>query len=327
MTPDQRKQLLDLFGAASGDAFTENQHAHLQNALRSSADARALWFLHQDVELGLRTQLHAEPISKLPLWFRWRPISAAAAGLMLGLFGSSALFAHLSPGPIKVIPLLRDGFDSGPAPRVEGMPNQPGFWGGDFTRTTGPVPGVNPLSGGHMLQFLRADYEGYAGPPAYNSDLHRLVDLRGLASEIADGKAWVTLEASFWSAPVEGPFRFVCGAALRSLYDLPQQGGEKEMWGHISREERVRAKGGTDELAHFSPASTRREAELPRDGSRWQRLRTQLQVSPGTRYVLLSLHVSEANALREKAGTRGFLFPGQYVDNVQVSLSRGGPLP
>jgi hypothetical protein len=55
-------------------------------------------------------------------------------------------------------------------------------------------------------------------------------------------------------------------------------------------------------------------------------LRTRLQVSPGTRQVLLSLQASEANALREKADTWGFQFPGQQVDDVRVSLSRGGPL-
>lgn len=54
MTPEQQSRLLDLFVACSQETVTEAEHQELQAVLRTDADARRLWFLHQDLELGLR---------------------------------------------------------------------------------------------------------------------------------------------------------------------------------------------------------------------------------------------------------------------------------
>ena len=54
MTPDQRTHLLDLFAVCSQPDATEAEHRELQTALRTDKDARKLWFLYQDVELGLK---------------------------------------------------------------------------------------------------------------------------------------------------------------------------------------------------------------------------------------------------------------------------------
>lgn len=54
MMPDQRNHLLDLFAACSQQTATEAEERELQAALRADPDARKLWFLYQDVELGLK---------------------------------------------------------------------------------------------------------------------------------------------------------------------------------------------------------------------------------------------------------------------------------
>ncbi len=54
MTPDQQKHLLDLFAAFSQDRLTEPEHRALQALLRADVEARRLWFLNQDLELGLK---------------------------------------------------------------------------------------------------------------------------------------------------------------------------------------------------------------------------------------------------------------------------------
>jgi peroxiredoxin Q/BCP len=54
MTPDQQTHLLNLFAVCSQPTATEAEHSELQTALRTNADARQLWFLYQDVELGLK---------------------------------------------------------------------------------------------------------------------------------------------------------------------------------------------------------------------------------------------------------------------------------
>ena len=54
MTPEQQSRLLELFAAFSQETLTETEHVELQAALHADQDARRLWFLHQDLELGLK---------------------------------------------------------------------------------------------------------------------------------------------------------------------------------------------------------------------------------------------------------------------------------
>ncbi|MDB5343641.1 MAG: Redoxin domain protein [Schlesneria sp.] len=54
MTPDHKSRLLDLFVAWTQATITEAEDRELQAALRTDVEARRLWFLHQDLELGLQ---------------------------------------------------------------------------------------------------------------------------------------------------------------------------------------------------------------------------------------------------------------------------------
>ena len=54
MTPDHQRRLLELFAACSQETLTESEHRELQTVLHGDVEARRLWFLHQDLELGLR---------------------------------------------------------------------------------------------------------------------------------------------------------------------------------------------------------------------------------------------------------------------------------
>jgi thioredoxin-dependent peroxiredoxin len=54
MTPDQQKHLLELFVAFSHETLTEAELQELQAVLRADVEARSLWFLNQDLELGLK---------------------------------------------------------------------------------------------------------------------------------------------------------------------------------------------------------------------------------------------------------------------------------
>lgn len=53
MTSDQQNHLLELFAACSQPTATEAEVRELQAVLRTDTDARKLWFLYQDMELGL----------------------------------------------------------------------------------------------------------------------------------------------------------------------------------------------------------------------------------------------------------------------------------
>lgn len=64
MTTDQRNSLLQLFAAQNEGTITSADHQKLQTLLRSDREARELWFLHHDVELGLKRLTQVTTFSK-----------------------------------------------------------------------------------------------------------------------------------------------------------------------------------------------------------------------------------------------------------------------
>lgn len=89
MKSEQKKRLSELFTAHAADSLTPEEHAELQTNLRNDAEARRWWFVHQDVEMGLRAQATAKKIAtpKAPItvsWHSWRRFAAAAAVVLLG---------------------------------------------------------------------------------------------------------------------------------------------------------------------------------------------------------------------------------------------------
>ena len=92
MSPEQKKHLFEWFAAHAAYSLAPDEHAGLQEMLRHDSDARRLWFVHQDVEVGLRARLAAEQAghaTKMPAMNRrkvpltWRPLAAAAAAVAL----------------------------------------------------------------------------------------------------------------------------------------------------------------------------------------------------------------------------------------------------
>jgi hypothetical protein len=126
----------------------------------------------------------------------WRPVMAAAAGLVLGLFSASLLFAYASPQAVVTasrLPALVDGDFEAQSERIRtGFPLDFGVWSGD---EAGVVPG-RKKGGGRSLCFKRAQGDAAAPQsPAESCDVFQLVDLRALRSK-ADGLEDAVLELS-----------------------------------------------------------------------------------------------------------------------------------
>ncbi|MEY5025799.1 MAG: hypothetical protein RLZZ244_1327 [Verrucomicrobiota bacterium] len=332
MTPE-RLHLWDLFTAYAEGTLDAPRHAELELALQSDPEARRLWFLYQDLELGLRTQLQSRPpsVSSLssldpspasPGRLKSRLAAAVAAGIAFGAVGTSALFATIGPLATRVTHLLRESFESGPAPLRSGMPLRPGVWAGDGTEVCGPFAEIQPASGGKMLRFLSAQYEGGPQKIGYNSDMHRIIDLADHAKALSEGKGWITVQASFRAAAHTPAGRYLCGIELRALSELPSEGGENAMWRRIFADQRA-----TLDAAGIPQNSSRRETALSPNAPQWTRLRNDLPLPPGTRYVLVTLHAMDAQAAAHKAPAEEVQFPGHFLDDIQVSLSLGQPLP
>lgn len=93
-------RLHHLFGAHSDGTITPEEHAELQECLRSDASARRLWFAHQDIDDGLHDLAHAptaNPVTKAKptRWLQWRPLAAAAVFVVM--LGVAAMWFMKAP--------------------------------------------------------------------------------------------------------------------------------------------------------------------------------------------------------------------------------------
>jgi hypothetical protein len=179
LTPDEMAALED---AMRGDATRRRLFAEAQ--LRSMA-------LHEHFRRAAFQQpLAAHPQPRQQQRTRWfaRPVAALAAGLAIGLFSASLLWAISAPRVTseRLFALANGGFEEGRAGR--GFPRQTGLWSGDeATIREG------------RLHFI-ATGSDHADPSAraISCDVFQLVDLRPLRQQPGTrGDSMLELSASF----------------------------------------------------------------------------------------------------------------------------------
>jgi hypothetical protein len=327
-----------LHGYLNG-CLSEADFGALQTLLRENAEARAMLRTLSTVEtrlsemgagkaifLPLEGADEGPPASgtrgRFALWRTWIP---AAAGLAVGLFSASMLFAFVTTGGGKVVPLLQEGFEEGNPPVAKGMPKTPGYWSGDFSQVVGAQQEVSPKTGGKMLRFLRADYEGKPSQSGYSGDLYRILDLRGHEADLRDGKAMVTVEATFQGIPVQAPAEYSFIVCVNALDALPTG----DFWADNRK--------GPDGLLEnpegagdaFIPASAQRSFKSAPESAGWEKARVELRVPPGAKFLLLSFQFVDTRAARAGSrvhGDKASEFPGQFLDDIQVSLVCHVPL-
>ncbi|MES2595334.1 MAG: hypothetical protein V4662_08365 [Verrucomicrobiota bacterium] len=311
MKTEHQKRLFHLFTAHASDTLTGEEHDELQETLRRDAEARALWFVHQDIEVGLHAHLgQPHPQITHPVrrssWTSWRPLTAAAAGLALGLFSATLVLGYVVPSLQMRIELFSDSFESGTAPLANGkQPLEIGHWGGDYTELTPAVGRIKPATGQHMLRFVRADYEGQHLPESFSSDSFQLLDLRPYKKELTEGTAVVRLSALFNGdlTMAEGPF-----SCVLKLYALDAELVEQRRSGAFTGSIRERM------LANSSSTRVRLDA----NPATWQKAGNELRLPPGTDYLMIQVGMTNDS---KKTAEPKDAFPAHYVDRVQVVLA------
>jgi hypothetical protein len=199
--------------------------------------------------------------------------------------------------------VLDEGFESGPTPLATGVPREPDVWAGDFTAIVGETQGVTPASGGRMLQMLRADHQGKPkSAGSYVGERFRLVDLRPLRGEIADGDAVLELSAMF-NAVIPAGERYRCTVGVYALSgEVP---GSPALLS-IS-------------ALHLNALAMARKSrqQIDSDPRSWQRCDTELRLPGETDFVLI--HVGLAHVGRRQARES---FGGHFIDDVRLTLTR-----
>ena len=312
-------RLLSLLQAVR-DTRDEPARAELNTLLRADADARKTMARLMVDEQALINRLRDDsivallepaPATESPLrtrsrWFAWRPLTAAAAGIVFGMFCTSMVFGFgvARRSLEKVMSLFQESFESGPAPLVTGVPQQLNQWSGDFSELVGEQQGVKPAQGKKMVRVLRSDFEGKtSSKPSTQGDLMRVVDVRPFLREANGGEVMITLSALFNAAPFPDAERY---DGVVALYALSQLGSTEESLLE-------------DALAH-SYGECR---SLDRDPSTWQSASTRLLLPTGTEFVMLkaSFRPMPASGASLSPLSDHVTFAGHFVDDVRASVT------
>jgi len=313
MNPDSH----DLIQRHMAGLLTEDEADVLQTRLKADTDLRRLYLHYMNLDVALEAQagsrdrvidlLRTAPLTENKpsgRWFSWRPLTAAAAGIVFGMFCTSVVFGFGARSVEKVISLLQESFESGPAPLVKGMPQEVNLWSGDYSEIVETYEGVKPALGAKMARVLRSDFKGKTSPkPSKQGDLMRIVDVRPFLGEANGGEVVITLSALFNATPFPEAERYD-GAVY--LYALGQLGSTEESLLE-------------DALAH-SHGGCR---SLDRDPATWQRASARLLLPPGTERVLLKVSFTPVPASGKNLSPLPdhVTFAGHFVDDVRASVN------
>ncbi len=234
-------------------------------------------------------------------WFQWRPLTAAAAGLVAGLFCASVVFGYVIPLESRGVSLLHESFESGPPLESAGPKLALDHWSGDYSEVVGAQEGVKPIEGAKMCRILRADHEGKVERGGYMGDLFHLVDVRPYRKEFEDGNVFVQFSAAFNATSFSPKEKYRCAVSIQAL--------DAEAVAHIQKTGRTVSVG--DQLA---AAHTARKF-MDRNPATWQRMSSELRVPEGTDYLLVHVFVIGSHLAQETV-----TFKGHYVDDVELSL-------
>ena len=194
-------------------------------------DDQRLALLHETLQQGLGGESPDSRIHRPAGWFAWRQLIAAAAGLAVGLFSATVVFAYVVPktplNVTKALPLVDAGVESGTQVPEQGIPACAGAWSGDFSRVVVTENSITPKQGRQMLRMLRADHElSSKNSRNYVGSVALVIDLHPLRSELSDSEHLVEVSAQFNAIqmPQGGLFGFnVKAVAFRGdISDAPR---------------------------------------------------------------------------------------------------------
>lgn len=328
----------DLIQRYVAGTIDDEEARTLQDALKNDDDLADLYlgYMNLDVALeahaGSRATIHdllVSPISPLPYeatgaakWLSWRPLAAAAAGLIIGLFSASVVWGYVGPAAARSISLLQESFESTtPPPLVSGIPVEAGRWSGDYSEIVGEFRGVKPTSGEKMLRFVRADYEGKPMSDGYIGDLFRIIDLRDTAYDVARGDASVSVEARFFSLPQNVPGRGLCGVSVYAMDALPAPSERREFLEMLQNTKTVLGGGSLDSGMAILATAVQSVRQVPTKN--WQTVRNELHLPSGARYLLLHLSLLDPRGAQAPQPRE---FAGLFIDDVRVTLTHRASL-
>ena len=241
-------------------------------------------------------------------WLQWRPMAAAAAGLVFGMFCTSVVRAITSahaPAVIqRVLPVANANFEDTMNPAPDGVPVKYGVWSGDFAEIAEAQQGIQPREGRHMMRFLRSDSSVSSVPDASPAgNLYQVVNLRPYQKEFIDGQA--RLDWSAW-------FNWVPG------HDEQGMTFATNVW-TFSGDTAVLPTNWKDHL-YLETAKSGHKLVLNEALAGWQQIKGTMIIPPDTDFLVIEL---KAIPPPLTPGAAPYHFTGCFADDVQLTLQTG----
>lgn len=314
MTDDHLEHLIS--GHLQG-TLTSREFAELEERLlHSAADRERFWeeaelhaMLHSSLQGSLAVK--AEPKPKTGRAFLWRPLTAAAAGLVVGLFSASLVFGYMMPRAVatasRIFSLAEGSFETAMGRMASGFPSEFGLWSGDSADVVGTAV-VEAADGAHALRFVRAEREETL--PNYGAascDVYQLVDLTALRTDADLGEATLELSVQFRDARESGGelVKFIC-----RLYLFSGKPDSLHAEWPVSQKDALAGGSGNFDSVGGAP-------------SEWHRVTTKVLMPPGADFAVIHLL---AHKPKNPTGTEA-AFGEQFADDVQLTLKTQPTLP
>lgn len=203
--------LQDLIDAWRDGSLSHEQAVELNTILRESEPARQVFrdeaelhgLLHtaaaataMKASAEIRTPFASKSLPRKSPWFQWQPLTAAAAGIVFGMFCTSMVFGFVVQRAtvMKKVPVFDPGLE-GLKPLDKGLPHGPDEWGARSAEIVSSEKGVQPMIGKHMLR-LQPSQLGKLDEKLY-AHAYQVIDLRSLATAPDSAGQKVNVSASF----------------------------------------------------------------------------------------------------------------------------------
>lgn len=293
----------------AGEA-TADEVRRLEESLRSDPRHRADFLAYARLDAALTAAARRQAGAARPAtppgpragWRSWRPATAAAAGLLAGVFSASMAWAfaaaQVEPAPERIVSILDEGFEDDAFQPGRGFPTRAGEWSGDLSGRVGEEQGVAPRSGRRMAVLP-------PHPVRKFSYAVRILDLADYPIGPGEALRRVEAEASFHDVAGDGASRrqIRLGAFAEAPEDV------KAVWTRGDMLDSV--------LLHVG-----RTVRTQPGARGWSRVRSTMEIPPGAR----SLVVSIAAAADDDAGPkRSFCLDDVLVRFVVQEVAR--PVP
>lgn len=293
------------------DRLSDTEAAKLSVLIEESEEARERYWdlalVHGMLEQGLqsaslRAATGEEPVLpnlKTGNFFQWPRLSAAAAGILIGVFGASVVWAYKTPLTEKpareVTELLFENFEDPSVSYSPRFPKEPGIWHGELSATI-PKEGIEPMRGKYVARIAYV-------PGRKFSYARRILDLSELSPAELGTRREIEVQASFRGLDSGQPSQYQI--RLGVFEEEPE--AVRPIWNHEEiLFDRV--------LHHVGENHTTEPAE-----NEWHKMRVSVEIPPHARSLVISLAAADAGKVTEQSD--------HYLDAVRFRLIETPALP